>query len=115
MLTKVIGVAFAVILAPVYLFGLAGLLIWSPVLLWRRLRPSKPRRGPPGRLARTSRWFSSEDAAALMTFVSLVVILAGSLVACFVVGVDPIGVAIVGGMMTLGALGIFKSHGGGPG
>ena len=50
-----------------------------------------------------------------MTFVSLVVILAGSLVACFVVGVDPIGVAIVGGMMTLGALGIFKSHGGGPG
>ena len=48
MLTKVIGVAFAVILAPVYLFGLAGLLIWSPVLLWRRLRPSKPRRGPQG-------------------------------------------------------------------
>ena len=117
------------LLAVMFIIGLPGLILFSPLILvrwWRRRRGQnedledadifhQPQVPMPAPLARASAWFKTEEGQALKTLAGLAVVLIGSLVAVFGMGVDPIGALIVAVAMSLAMLGVIKSRGGGPG
>lgn len=126
MADRVVNALVILVLAALTIVSLPILILYSPVYLVRWLRRRKgededadifrPTQMPmPAPLARASAWFKTEDAKGLLTLGGLAVILTGSLVAVFGMGINPIGVLIVAGLMTLGVLGIIGGGGGGPG
>ena len=117
------------LLAVMFIIGLPGLILFSPLILvrwWRRRRGQnedledadifrQPQVPMPAPLVRASAWFKTEEGQALKTLAGLTVVLIGSLVAVFGMGVDPIGALIVAVLLALGMLGFLKNRGGGPG
>lgn len=106
-----------------FLIALPFFLAYSPVYLARRWRrrsdgdadiyrplPSLPMPAP---MARASAWFQTDEGQGLVMMTGLVAILAGSLVAVFAMGVDPVGVLIVAVPVALGVMGVVGTRLGG--